>query len=65
MRGWRPRKATSWSPGHARPGTGTGSANSPARVPGVMNSGAIGAKTAARPGGTGRSLPHATAMSQP
>jgi hypothetical protein len=30
-----------------------------------MSSGAIGSKTAARPGGTGRGAPHATQMSQP
>ena len=52
-RGWRPRKATSWSPGQAGPGSRTGPANSPGRVAGVMSSGAIGSKTAARPGGTG------------
>jgi hypothetical protein len=30
-----------------------------------MSSGAIGSKTAAKPGGTGRQAPHATEMSQP
>jgi hypothetical protein len=34
-------------------------------MPGVITSGAIGSKTAARPGGTGRGAPHATQISQP
>jgi hypothetical protein len=55
----------SWSPGPAGPGSRTGSANSQGRVPGVISSGAIGSKTAARPGWTGRAAPHAAKMPQP